>query len=60
MSCFMRKPAFSICETKGTDQWHSNSSADRRCLGAMPLFPKFKIVNLNCSLPWRPLIKELC
>ena len=51
LSSFMRKPNFSIWENKGTDQLHTNATADQ-CLcycyidRTIPLLPKPEISSL--------------
>ena len=47
----MRKPAFCICENKGTEQLHRNREADQHlCFcyidSAIPLLPKSEISSL--------------
>ena len=51
MSLVMRKPAFCICENKGSDQLHGNREADQRlCFRyidrMIPLLPKSEISSL--------------
>ena len=50
----MRKPAFCICENKGTDQLFGNRAADQfLCFGYIdsttPPFPKSEISSLSPS-----------
>ena len=51
MNCVIRKPAFCICENKGTDQLRSNRSALLFLLQRKytPLLPKSKISSLYPS-----------
>ena len=51
ISCIMKKPAFCICKTKGTDQLHGNSTAHQHlCFcyidSTIPPLPKSEISSL--------------
>ena len=53
----MRKPAFCICENKGADHLHGNSTADqylcfRYIDSAIPLFPKSPKFQASSYLLW--------
>ena len=50
----MRKPAFCICENKGSDQLRADREADQSlCLrftdSTIPLLPKYEILSLYLS-----------
>ena len=54
MSCIMRKPAFCICQNKGADQPHGNSTADQRlCFryidSTIPLLLDQKFLAIFCG-----------
>ena len=47
LSWVMRKPAFSICKSKGADQLCGNPTADQRLCFAIPLLPKSEISTVK-------------